>query len=71
MSPADLRAKVGLAQSLVAARMGISLPSLRILEATPLDAWTVQQAARYVAACNHVLRVVAVRDDGHEEELTS
>lgn len=69
-TPANLRAKVGLAQSLVAIRMGISLQSLRILEATPLSAWTVEQAARYAAACGHVLKVVAVRDDSHEEELS-
>ena len=69
MTPAHLRAKVGLSLSLVAIRMGVTVPNLRILESTPLGAWTVQQAGRYAAACGHVLRVVAVRDDGHEEEL--
>jgi hypothetical protein len=71
VSPAHLRAKVGLSLNLVAIRMGITVPSLRILESTPLGAWTVQQVGRYAAACGHVLRVVAVRDDGHEEELSS
>lgn len=70
MIPAHLRAKVGITPSLVAIRMGISLPTLRILESTPLQAWTVQQAGRYAAACGHVLKVVAVRDDGHEEDLS-
>lgn len=70
MTPAHLRAKVGIAASLVATRMGISLSSLKILEATPLAAWTLQQAGLYAAACGHVLKVIAVRDDGHEEELS-
>lgn len=71
MTPAHLRAKVGVDASLVAIRMGVSLQSLRILESTPLEAWTVQQVGRYAAACGHVLKVVAVRDDGHEEEITT
>jgi hypothetical protein len=69
VTPAHLRAKTGIAQSLVAIRMGMSLQSLRILESTPLGAWNVETVGRYAAACNHVLRIVAVRDDGHEEEL--
>jgi len=71
MTPAHLRAKVGLSLSLVASRMGLTVPNLRILESTPLEAWAVQQVGQYAAACGHVLRVVVVRDDGHEVELTS
>lgn len=69
MTPAALRSKVGLAQSLVAVRMGVSLQTLRILEATPLGAWSVEQVGRYAAACGRVLKVSVVADDGTEEDI--
>jgi hypothetical protein len=70
LTPSHLRAKTGLSASLVSIRLGISLQNLRALESTPIGDWTVRQVAQYAAACGHALRLVAVRDDGHEEDLS-
>lgn len=69
MTPVHLRAKVGISRLAMAKAMGMSEPSLRILEATPLQSWTLAELGRYAAACEHVLRVTATDRDGRETEL--
>ena len=70
MTPQQLRAKSGVGLAAVARALGISVPSLRILEATPTGSWTLYQLGRYAAACGRSLVVLAESDDGHGEELS-
>jgi hypothetical protein len=70
VSPRHLRGRVGLELDELAASLGVGAGTLRLLEATPTSAWTVEQLARYAGACGYVLKVHVVRNDGREEELT-
>jgi DNA-binding XRE family transcriptional regulator len=70
MSPRHLRGMTGVSLSAMAKALGLSEPTLRILEATPLESWTLAQLARYCAACGHVVRIVATDRDGRETVLT-
>jgi hypothetical protein len=69
VTPRQLRIKAGVKRATVAPALGISVASLRLLEATPLEAWKVEQLQRYVEACGRELVVAAVRD-GHGEALS-
>lgn len=70
MTPAELRAATGTKSSAVATRLGISPGSLKILEATPIEAWTLGQLRAYLDACGCELDLAAVdRVDGARHPL--
>lgn len=70
MTPRHLRGKAGVSVSSMASALGMSDGSLRILEATPLQSWTLAQLGRYCAVLRHVIRITATDASGHETELT-
>jgi hypothetical protein len=70
VSPRHLRAKAGVSLEEMASALRTSKLSLRVLEHTPLEGWTLRTLGAYVQACGCRLRLVAVRNrDGREEVL--
>jgi hypothetical protein len=69
VTPAHLRARERVDLDDMARRLGISVDDVRTLEAISTGLWEVTVLAQYLAALGFTLRVVAVNENGREDEI--
>jgi hypothetical protein len=71
LTPQHLRAKCRVDLADMAQRLHVTVPDLRALEATPVRLWELGTLTEYAEALGYRVRLIVVRADGHEEELSS